>query len=354
MRLYAFGSNSSGQLSIGHRDDTSTPQKCQMLVKERCDFHDMPQRIVAGGNTASLLMESGLVYRAGITYSKQAEHPYKCPPVSQEFCKTPLTETCKAKLCSATWDASIVVTREDEVYVCGRGPKGELGLGSNIVAADDDVRIDHFPPKGTTIVDVASGVSHTVTVLSDGEVYGWGNGRKGQLGQPAEVLWSPRKVEGLDFKVKRAVCGREFTFLVSHPRDGQHAILGSDKWGVRSQAPGHVHDWRDIGASWGSIFTLDKDGKVRSWGRNDRSQLASMHLPPVERLAVGSEHVVALAADGVVLCWGWGEHGNCGEDADGDGKTDGSLNCIEMPRGDGLAEVLGVGAGCATSFFWTG
>ncbi|KAL9129185.1 MAG: hypothetical protein Q9217_002289 [Psora testacea] len=355
MKLYAFGSNSSGQLGVGHREDTSTPQLCRITTGEPEEPPDLPRKIVAGGNTTLILFESGLIYRAGVNYSRAPEPSHKARHTIPEFHEEALTIECKAKLCSATWDASIIVTRKDEIYVCGRGPKGELGLGSEFDAADDDMRIDHFPPKGTSIVDVASSVSHTIVVLSGGQVYGWGNGRKGQLGEPAEVLWAPRRVEGLNFKVERAACGREFTFLMGDSKEGQRAILGSDKWGVRSQAPTHIQCWKDIGASWGSIFILGRDGKMCSWGRNDWSQLASGNLSQIESMAIGSEHAVTLTADGIILCWGWGEHGNCGAgaDSDGIGNTIGSWNEIKRSPADGRAGALGVGAGCATSFYWT-
>ena len=354
MRVYAFGSNNSGQLGIGHTDDTSMPQVCRINEGKPGEPSDIPKRILASGNTSIILFQSGLVYRAGVSCSKFTESPSKVTQATPEFRKTALTKYRKAKLCSATWEASITVTYEDEVFVYGRGSKGELGLGSDVDATDDDdVKIAQFPPKGTSIVDITSSVGHTIAVLSNGEVYGWGNGRKGQLGEPFNVSWAPRKIEGLEFSVARAVCGREFTFLVGEPTVGQHAILGSDKRGVKSQAPQYVPQWQDIGASWGSIFVLGKDRKICSWGRDDRGQLASWDVPSIESVAVGSEHVVALTADGKVLCWGWGEHGNCGEAADEAGNTASSWNEIKVTCSDNLAYVVGVGAGCATSFFWT-
>ncbi len=90
-------------------------------------------------------------------------------------------------------------------------------------------------------------MGHVVAVLNNGEVYGWGNGRKGQLGALEGIVHSPRKVEGLDFKVVRAACGREFTCLFGSSEGAEMLVLGSDKWRVRTDAPSMLQDGRISG-----------------------------------------------------------------------------------------------------------
>lgn len=88
-------------------------------------------------------------------------------------------------------------------------------------------------------------------------------------------------------------------------------------------------------------------------GRSDHGQLPPRGLPNIEQLAAGSEHVVALTKAGEVISWGWGEHGNCGGNIDENGDVKGRWNVIPTHHLDESMKVLGVGAGCATSFFWT-
>jgi protein ATS1 len=204
-----------------------------------------------------------------------------------------------------------------------------------------------FPPQGTLIVDIAASMSHTVAVLSNGDVYGWGAGRKGQLGQTASDHWSPRKIDDVPFHACRVACGREFTYIVGHASEGKHLVLGSDKWSIISDAPAAVHLWKDIGASWGSIFVLLESGAMLSWGRNDHKQLCPPGIPKIQRIAVGSEHAVALTEHGDVIAWGWGEHGNCGSIHDLN-NVDFASNKIELSQG-----VRALGAGCATSWVAT-
>jgi len=349
MKVYGLGSNGSGQLGLTHTRDCNIPEECKFSTKLDGKHPDTPAKIVASGNTTYIIFESGRIYQSGKSLSTQHG-------VSSAFCETTFSQRIRVNFASTTWDACVVATEDRSVYVRGQGPKGELGLGEDTLS-EHERRLENFPPAGTEVVDLAGGVAHTVTVLSSGEVYGWGNGRKGQLGEPAGIVWTPRKIEGLDFKVVQAACGREFTFLVGEPSTGRYAILGSDKWGIKSQAPKDVQGWNYFGASWGSIFILDKSGKVISWGRNDHGQLAPTNLPPILYMAVGSEHVVALAM-GLeearnAISWGWGEHGNCGKDVDERGDVkEGRWNNIAIDGGLS-ARILGVGAGCATSFIWT-
>jgi len=182
-------------------------------------------------------------------------------------------------------------------------------------------------------------------VLFNGDVYGWGSGRKGQLGQPAKDSWLPRKIEGIPFEAHRVVCGRDFTYVVGAPLSGNHMIIGSDKWSVLSNAPESLPPWKEIGASWGSIFVLLQTGELLSWGRNDHGQLCPPDLPRIEQIAVGSEHVVALTEGGKVITWGWGEHGNCGMPTDKEGDVKNHWNELKVP-----GKVVILGAGCATTF----
>lgn len=154
----------------------------------------------------------------------------------------------------------------------------------------------------------------------------------------------------------RVVCGREFTYLLSDSAEGKHKIIGSDKCNIISDTPPEteIRNWKDVGASWGSIFMLLNDGKLLSWGRNDHGQLAPEGLPELAEIAVGSEHVVARSVSGDVLAWGWGEHGNCGPDVT-DGDVKGRFNIVasaEILSQDG-SKVTKLGAGCATSWIWT-
>lgn len=362
--LYALGSNGSGQLGIGHDQDVSIPR--EVLFPPGSEPSSPIVSIAAGGNHTLLLAADGTLYRAGDA-STGACGPFatgpsggKTAPVAREVALPRAAEgvatAAPVRFIAATWEASAVVqddaqARAAVVSTFGAGAKGELGLGQFIVRTPSASRTPGFPPPGAEVVDLAACMGHAVVVLSDGEAWGWGSGRKGQLGAGVDgVAYEPRRLEGVGFPVARAVCGREFTVLFGSSEGGEVLVLGADKAGVRSSAPGSVAGWRDVGASWGGVYVLKSDGTLLSWGKDDHGQLAPDGLPRLVKMAVGSEHVVAMTEDGDVLSWGWGEHGNCGPQVE-NGDVKGRWNTIAskkyIPPG---SDITAIGAGCATSW----
>lgn len=328
-------------------------------------FHPEPpsgqvKRVTAGGNHTLLLTDDGYLYWSGDSSSGA------CGPTSQQGASEPVFQQVilpnstggtplPVKFTAATWEASVIVQadehgRNNKVSSFGVGTKGELGQGQFIIRTSSISLIPNFPPQDTEVVDLAACMGHVVVVLNNGDVYSWGNGRKGQLGTPEDVIHEPRKITGVDFKVSRAICGREFTCLFGSKESGEALVLGSDKSGVKSAAPSTAQGWIDVGASWGSAYILKDDGTLFSWGRDDHGQLAPPNLPKLSKIAIGSEHAVVVTEAGDALSWGWGEHGNCGPKVE-NGDVKGRWNIIAstkfMPPG---SKVTGIGAGCATSW----
>lgn len=364
--VYALGSNGSGQLGIGHDQDVSIPR--QVVFSPGSEPIAPIVQVAAGGNHTLLLTSDGQLFCAGDS-STGACGP---SPAGQDASagqqqqhvaygvNLPLaadgTTPAPVRLIAATWEASVIVRADEHgrntaVSAFGVGLKGELGQGQFIVRTAAVSRIKSFPPDGAEVVDLAACMGHVVAVLSNGEVYGWGNGRKGQLGTAVDgVADEPRRVEGVGFKVSRAVCGREFTCLFGSSESGEILVLGADKTGVISAAPATALGWKDVGASWGGVYILKQDGALVSWGRDDHGQLAPPKLPKLNQISIGSEHAVVSTEDGDVLSWGWGEHGNCGPKTE-NGDVKGRWNTIAskkyIPSG---SEIVGIGAGCATSW----
>lgn len=401
LTLFSLGSNSSGQLGIGHVEDVSLPTRCLFSSsssspgeeKEDPSREGEIARIVAGGNHTLVLFASGAVYAAGCNVDRRCG-PIPAPasasastsgqggesesgPASEastsllRFQKVAFSDPRgrrveRFKDVSATWDATFLVSSSsdgddhdgEEVFVMGSGMRGELGLGDTCPRASVPVKIPDFPPRGTKVDSIASSVGHTVAVLSNGDVYGWGGSRKGQLGESAKerkIVWSPEKIEGIPFRATGAACGREFTIIAGNKERGEFLILGSSdsKWKVLADAPAPgtaLGSYFHMAASWHSVYVHRSDRSVKAWGRNDRGQLPPPDLPKPKKIAVGSEHVLALLDDErTVVAFGWGEHGNCGPETDAQGNVKGRWNVIPLDLGEN-SRVVGIGAGCATSW----
>ncbi|EIW71801.1 hypothetical protein TREMEDRAFT_27979 [Tremella mesenterica DSM 1558] len=176
----------------------------------------------------------------------------------------------------------------------------------------------HLPiPSNVKIVDISLGASHTLVLLSNGNVLAWGNDTKSQI-------------TGLN--------------PVSNINDSK--IIG-------------------IAARWTGSYILDSERKIWSQGSDTHSQLlrsdhssssylqspdetrTQVSLPPgrVERIVAGSEHLLMdIQRESQLELWtgGWNEHGNLGlghlQDRD-------CLTKVSLP-----GKVLNMWAGCANSW----
>lgn len=355
--LFALGSNGSGQLGLGHKEDVSVPKQVEFDQTPR---DDPVTQITTGGNHTVLVTASGKAYWSGDYSSgccgiiENEDDKPEIRPRFREFCLSRSKTTGRVMYAACTWDNTVLVVADEDgrarqVYSCGT-------LGA---ADGEPVLIPDFPPMGTVVVDLAAGFRHVIAVLDTGEAYGWGNGKKGQLGEldnndadTGGIVTRPQKVNGVLFRVAKAVCCQYATCFIAEPGDGRIFVLGADKWQLKSQAPSAIPSWKTMVASWGSVYILKRDGTLVAWGRNDHGQLPPPGLKELSHVVAGSEHVVALTEAGDVLSWGWGEHGNCGPKTDGKfGDVKGRWNIMaslkNLPEG---SSITAIGAGCATTW----
>jgi protein ATS1 len=350
-RLYAFGSNGSGQLGIGHTDDVSTPTEVLLsTVAKGKSIVD----IASGGNHSVILFDDATIITHGENDDGRCVH--HCGSGSNEYKNDPdhaedsLYNSGISHI-AATWSATIVVYASMSVRVAGSGDSGQLGLGPGVTTCARPTIVKDFPPPGLRIVRLAACMAHVAVVLSNGEVWGWGSGRKGQLGQPAEIVWAPRKVEDIGFLAADVACGKDFTCVFGAPQAGELLLFGlnrNDRFNVRESTPKQLPVWEQVASSWGSLFVRTVDGKLIAWGRNDHGQLPPQGLLPLKAFAAGSEHCIGLLDSRSVVAWGWGEHGNCGQIAEHSDDTNHHRAELKI-----VDEVIALFAGCATSFIVT-
>jgi protein ATS1 len=358
-RLYVFGSNGEGQLGIPAADIVNTPTATILDL-----YRELEGGIkgVHGGDNHSLILgNGGQTWSSGDNRKGQIGLPHTRRSRLESF----KTQYIHISFCAATCESSAYI--ENPKYQSmstilttdGASHWGELGLGPTITQtnANDGSRRQSLPHP---VIDFAAGAWHYVAILANGAVYGWGKSRLDQLGQKLSVqqrITTPTHIEEqIAFKPWKVVCGKDFTYLAGDPSAGEHILFGRDKFGIRSNMPHRVQGWQDIGATWHAIFVLFQDGSLTAWGKNDMWQLVPEGLPPIDKIAVGSEHVLALTREGKLISWGWGKHGNCGDltalEREGKVKNDmvsGCWNEIPIPE-----RIRSIGAGFCTSFVFTG
>lgn len=358
-KILCCGSNGSYQLGIGNEEDQNILQPVLFKhedgsLKESIDAK--PIKISSGGNHTFILLSSGQLYSAGDNTYGQCGQKSNSEYI-HEF--TLVGGKGWVDVCCG-WEFSILMNDAQEIYVCGLGLKGELGLGQGVTKSDLTRAAFKFP---NPVVDIKSSINHVIVRLANNELYGWGNCRKGQLGsqplvqsstklKPRGVIWEP---EPLDFKTKtiRAYdLGRDCTVIV----DDSSTIEIFGKGAESFQPPDEIIDLKSM---WSSNHYALRDRHdqllIKSRGNNSHGQLYPGSSIQVQKYVVGSEHGLVLAADSKVYAWGWGEHGNCGKhsipvnhDKIEDQVTFGYPNCLY----DSNLPVILIEGGCATS--WVG
>ena len=175
VQIYALGSNGSGQLGMGLKDDLSVPRP--VIIDLNPDVR--VQSIRAGGNHTLILTTDGKLYSSGDA-SAGARGP--APPggfKDCEFSPVILSSTeepfPQVTLCAATWEASIIVAKDADgratkLFTFGTGNKGELAQGELLFRSSKVQVVSNFPPTSTEIVGLAASMTHVVAVLDNGDV----------------------------------------------------------------------------------------------------------------------------------------------------------------------------------------
>jgi alpha-tubulin suppressor-like RCC1 family protein len=214
----------------------------------------------------------------------------------------------------------------------------------------------------TNVTAIASGEFHSLALLSDGTVVGWGSNFDGALGSELESERTnvPVPVEGLsevtaiaagvDFSLARLANGRVMAW--GRNNDGQ---LGNGTT-TKSYAPVEVtglEHVKAVSAGFAHSLALLEDGRVMAWGDNAQGQLGDesttnrsvpvevQGLSEVVAIAAGGfedgEQSLALLKNGTVVAWGSNEYGQLGT-----GTTTNSDVPVEVP---GLANVTAIAGG---------
>lgn len=249
---------------------------------------------------------------------------------------------------------TVALKNDGTVMTWGRNSEGQLGDGTTIT------RSSPMAVAGlSSVVAVAASRDHTVALKADGTVMTWGSNANGQLGDgTTDSSLRPLAVPGLSGVVAIAA-GTTHTVVLK--ADGTLMAWGNNGLGVlgdgtnaSTHTPLAVPGLSGVVAiAAGSVHTLalEADGTVMIWGHNGVGQLgdgtvsfgrnspvAVPGLSGVVAVSAGSNHTVALKADGTIMTWGYNASGQIG-----DGTTYNSLSPLVVPGLSGVVAVAGGG-----------
>eukprot|EP01133_Synstelium_polycarpum_P013067 gene13067-15368_t len=209
---------------------------------------------------------------------------------------------------SAGWAFSAAVTSTGQLYCWGFNEKGQLGQGDRWYTGTPR-RVASL--AGVHIAKVSCGRQHMGAISDKGELYMWGLGVFGQLGQgklksylrPQKVMAFAAPEGNADNKinVESIACGANYTMVTVN--GGQLYAFGHGEYG-------------QLGATEDSAYMDWNSG-----GTSDREDHLKYSLPKlvkalenvrIRQIACGHLHTVVLSEENDVYTWGWGASGCLG------------------------------------------
>ena len=295
-KIYGWGSNTYGQLGDGTTNDHYTP--AQVVMPENVPTGFTWQQEAAGSLHSLGIGSDGKLYSwgnnlygflgDGTTNDRHTPTPVVTP------LNAPSGFTWKQASCWG-WH-SLALGSDNQLYSWGWNNRGELGIGAITGYKPTPVRVNtpQGAPSGFAWKQSKMGDWSSLAIGSDGNIYGWGTGDNGILGNGlVKDSYSPTVAN----KPNGAFPG---FFWKQVSLVGSTALaIGSDNnlysWGSNGQ--GQVGDntttqrntpvrvatppntpsgliWLQVSAGWDNTsFGLASDGNLYSWGNNSNGQL---------------------------------------------------------------------------------
>ena len=228
------------------------------------------------------------------------------------------------------------VMTNGEVKCWGRGNNGQLGQGAK-TASNYPVSVVGVGGSGTleNIVQVSTGEDYSCGLNSIGEVYCWGRGASGRLGNGVTTG------SNYPIAVKNIAGTGTLSGIVQISSGKEHTCALTSAMAVVCWGKGG-------GGRLGHGSLADSSRPVAVKGLNGVGTLSS-----IVQVSVGDEYTCALSVLGEVMCWGRGNVGQLGNNATADSKT--PVSVFEAQNSAvALGDIVQVSAGGSHSCALTG
>ena len=328
-QLYGWGLNTSGQAGIATIVSVSSP----ILVSGPAATS---WSAVSDGQLHALgLTTTGLLYAWGSNSSGQLGNNSATTVSSPVLVSGPIGASWA--IISSGSVFSMAITTAGVLYGWGQNTIGQLGNNSTATAVSSPVLVSG--PAGASWTTVSAGASFVLALTTTDRLYSWGDNSTGELGinsssvttvsspvlvsGPAGVSWSVIRT-GSGFALSLTTSGALYgwgdnTYYESVP--GPYAITSPIQIGVSS--------WSTIGAGASHSIGITVAGVLYAWGNNGSGQLGNNSTvntsspvlvanPPsiVSWLQVAadnsSSHTMAIKSDGTLWAWGLNSAGQLG------------------------------------------
>ena len=296
-------------------------------------------QITGGKSHTCALNSSGNVFCWGIRHEGQLGNGETHPgggldypvAVKTDITSDPSVDLSNIVQIASTSDHTCALSGDGEVFCWGKGNKGQLGNNAN---SGKNLPVKVVARSGTTdpltgIIQIATGSEHTCALKLDGEVYCWGSGQYGQRGDntttnvnyPVKVVTD--SVGTPLSNIAQVVAGSSHTCALNN--SGNVYCWGAGTVGELGNAQGIN------GTSILPVSVVESDG-------------SGSLISNVTQISAGYRHTCALKTDFTLVCWGYGGNGQLGDNdifikdtpvivVSGDGETSPLSNIVEVAAG---------------------
>ncbi|MFK2823142.1 di-heme oxidoredictase family protein [Arcobacter sp. YIC-80] len=226
--------------------------------------------------------QAGLGYTSKLSDETNGIHP-----------KKPIEVTTPTKFVSISFmqNFSVAIDEKGDVYTWGYDKNGELGRGKenrDNCSKIADCRLSIGKVEGlSNIVAIDAGLSHTLALDKNGDVYAFGTNNDGELGNGTTIS-DATAVKVLfpqdNIKIVQVTAGSDFSMAIDE--NGDVWGWGKNNYGQMAQGTkgddqliplkikiGDNEKIASIAAGTGHILALTQSGDVYAWGNNFLSQI---------------------------------------------------------------------------------
>ncbi|KAD3642221.1 hypothetical protein E3N88_31445 [Mikania micrantha] len=350
--LWSWGAGTEGQLGTGKLQDEYLPQLIPILPSFSL-LSCGGAHVIALTHGMHTLVKKVLTWGRGT--SGQLGHGDKVNSLEPKSVE--VLNNFNIAHVSAGWNHSGFVSECGQLFICGDGSFGKLGLG-DYMSQYSPIKVSHFASRH--VYQIACGMRHSLALLKGehgDQVYGFGSGKRGQLGISNEKVKSvslPQNVSGLQ-EVNVSSIGANGDHSAALSSDGRVYTWGRGFDGDPDVCcPNCVishYSFKQVALGWNHALGLTDEGDVHMLGgshhgilnnhqkeilvNQDLNEDKLKKIPGLNRIKVvgiasGSEHSVLTtgkallnglkfcAENGMIMTWGWGEHGQLGLGGTGD------------------------------------
>jgi len=329
--MMAFGANRHGQLGNGTVFDSTTPQIVPALTHEstRNPAFPTPSRVLLVTNLDTYVGSKDVAENFKTCFGYQgillrSSDQTKVPGPELEHREKPCAliffmDVVTAAHAMKKFQGKVVggqfLKREMIIYYFHPHQAGKdwrAWMSTKLHRSPCIVSVGHY------VKQIAAGYDHSMALLTNGQVVGWGHNNWGQVGtQPLpgidpEIMLRMKELPEDVHLIQTLPVILPFT---RQPFPGEPNIGTPEK--VKLMAVGGNHD----------LFLLE-DGRVMACGRNDNKQLGlgpsagkvyhqvvevtEFNKCDVRTLCAGASHSLAVLYDGRVFSWGRNDSFQCG------------------------------------------